>query len=148
MLLQVFEQLAIHVEARELAFLMPWTRELIQQWMDEYPQPEHSRGKLSKVRIAINKDIRDILNKDIRDILNEKPLARFPLLTSNLNTLCLSGRALFAQYRLLESSYKANELELPPVTIERGSGLVPLWVHEDLDIVTTDWKAAEFVRSG
>jgi hypothetical protein len=135
MLSYAFERLNSELEPGVLAFLMPWIREPVNEWVDANTYPRDQRYRPSKARMNID--------RDIKAILSGRTPSRFPRMTEELNALCLSGRKLFAQFRLLESSYKSGDLTMPPITIERGSNLTPLWVQEHLNSVIEEWKEDE-----
>ena len=91
------------------------------------------------VRSRATKERNDI-QKEVVRILRGRVPTRFPTLTSSLHDLCVSGRALFSQYQMLESSCRQAELAAPIITIERDMALVPEWVNDHLNLMTQDWN--------
>ena len=136
----VFSRMATEVEdVRALAVLFPWIVDLVEQWERDNPRPHTMRPtKPSKARLEIEKDIKLITSGRVP--------GRFPRLTSDLSTLCKSGRTLFSQYRMIEASYRAGDLSMPFATVERSVAIMPAWVPEHLDMVLADWRDDEFIR--
>ena len=135
----VFNRMTTEVDVRALAVLFPWIVDLVEQWERDNPRPTTMRPvKPSKTRLEVERDIRLIAGGRVP--------GRFPRLTSDLSTLCKSGRTLFSQYRMIEASYRAGDLSMPFVTVERSVAIMPAWVPEHLDMVLADWREEEMDR--
>ena len=137
---RAFDQMNNHVEPEVIALLFPWVVGLIERWAEDNPRTPgfNPRARYAKMRTDIDKEVVKITRGRVP--------ARFPTLTSKLNDLCVSGRTLFSQYRILESSYKLAELLTPVITIDRSPTLIPEWVDEHLNMVIADWEDDELVR--
>lgn len=127
MLRYVFSRLSNDVDdAQALACLMPWIRLLIAEMKADLPAVNHP-----------SKDRRKI-DQEIKAILSERMARKFPRMTEQLNQVCLSGKALFSQYRMLEAC--SSNPTISPIIIDPANG-VPDWVATHMDEVLEDWKA-------
>ena len=139
-LTRAFDRMNDNVEPEIMALLFPWMVPLIEKWAEDNPKPYgwNPRARRAKQRTEID--------REVVKITRGKVPSSFPTLTSKLNNLFISGRALFAQYRMLEASYRAADLVTPIITIDRAQSLTPDWVDEHLSMVISDWKDDELVR--
>ena len=134
MLKWAYEKLEANVDdAQALACLLPWMRELVAEWEKAYPT--HPSFKPSRDRQAIN--------RDVYAIMNERIPKRFPRVTEQLNSVCLSGKAMFSQYRMLKAC--STNLDTAPVSVDVVAFELPVWLLMDMGEVLDDWKEEQLL---
>ena len=127
MLFYAFNKMQDYVDPSIVAFLFPWIRELIAEWREQNPIMAFIK---SKQRVAID--------REVNAILSDRAPRNFPRLTEELNAVCRSGKALFSQYRMLESTH-SNAPPSPVLVTSSYSRPVSLWLIEHVGDVLADW---------
>ena len=142
-LFHVFNRIANAVEAPEdvgiLMLLFPWLEPMIEEYVRHHPI-DRKAGRRSMKRE---------IDRELKVMLSGKTPDRFPALTPELNEICRSGRALMAQYQMLESSLSSGSLVEPPLTVVRSpSPSLRPWpgMVTALDEILSDWREYTFVR--
>lgn len=125
MLRQAFDRLADVADTMQIAMLMPWLRDMVD---------ERTIEQLCLRKIEQRKVERDVKVITCGDVPN-----RFPRLTSELNKVCLSGKALFTQYRLLTDASNEGKLTVPPIAVMQTESLLPKWFVAHMIEVLGDW---------
>ena len=115
-----------------LACLMPWMRELVAEWEQAHP--------ISTV-FKPNRD-RQAINRDVQAIMNERIPKQFPRITEQLNSVCLSGKALFSQYRMLKACGTNSDVTSVSVDVTFEP---PTWLMLHLVEVLDDWKEEQLL---
>ena len=134
MLHETFSRMEAQMPPQALACIMPWIRQLVAEWEAENPRPVMT--KPSKMRRE--------LNRDVDAILDGRAPKRFPRLTEQLNTVCLSGKALFSQYRMLTAT---NTNPSPSMVIVEAPRTLPDWLITHTQDVLEDWAAEQAERA-
>lgn len=128
MLKWAYEKLEANVDdAQALACLLPWMRELVAEWEQAHP--------ISTV-FKPNRD-RQAINRDVQAVMSERIPKQFPRITEQLNSVCLSGKALFSQYRMLKAC--STNLDVTSVSVDVTSE-PSTWLVLDMGEVLDDWK--------
>jgi hypothetical protein len=127
MLREAFDKLADVTDAKQIAMLMPWLRDMVDT---------STAGRIGGQKREVNK-----INAEVKIIMQGNVPNRFPRLTSQLNQVCLSGKPLFTQYRLLMDTVNETEGTLPPIAVTRNNTMLPSWFNQHLEEVIGDWNA-------
>ena len=123
---EAFDRLSNVTEAAQIAMLMPWLREMVDP---------NTAGSIGGQKREVNN-----IAKEVKIITQGNVPNKFPRLTSQLNRVCLSGKPLFTQYRLLMDTVNETEGTLPPIVVVRTDNLIPAWFHRHMEEVVDDWR--------
>ena len=118
----------MNLSNQQLAHLMPWIREVLADFDTTQLPTEMKQAE------------RKLIDREVATIMRDWNVAFYPRLSKALTTLARSGRALFAQYRLLEATYNENTLDRSIITVEPSSSLIEEWVHEHMKETIVEWQ--------